>query len=116
DKEREEAFYERQQQRIEKMRAARPDAALPPIRPYAAAPTFYKQISTSLKTVMTGFVIAAVVAIPLGIAIGLSGPLYSAVNPLIQLFKPVSPLAWLPLVTLVVSAVYSSPSASMPKS
>jgi nitrate/nitrite transport system permease protein len=30
----------------------------------------------------------------------------SALNPLIQIFKPVSPLAWLPLVTMVVSAVY----------
>jgi nitrate/nitrite transport system permease protein len=33
----------------------------------------------------------------------------AALNPLIQLFKPVSPLAWLPLVTIVVSAVYVTP-------
>ncbi|MEA2078527.1 MAG: ABC transporter permease subunit, partial [Pseudomonadota bacterium] len=34
--------------------------------------------------------------------------LYAAFNPIIQLFKPVSPLAWLPIVTMVVSAVYVS--------
>ena len=36
-----------------------------------------------------------------------SAAVYTAINPLIQLFKPVSPLAWLPLVTMVVSATYS---------
>ena len=36
------------------------------------------------------------IAIPVGILIGLSQRLYQAINPLIQLFKPVSPLAWLP--------------------
>ncbi|MGD2084090.1 MAG: ABC transporter permease subunit, partial [Chromatiales bacterium] len=36
----------------------------------------------------------------------MSRTVYSAVNPFIQVFKPVSPLAWLPLVTMVVSAVY----------
>ena len=46
------------------------------------------------------------IAIPLGIACGLSDKLYTALSPLIQIFKPVSPLAWLPLVTMVVSAVY----------
>ena len=38
----------------------------------------------------------------------MSATLYQALNPLIQIFKPVSPLAWLPLVTMVVSAVYVS--------
>jgi nitrate/nitrite transport system permease protein len=57
---------------------------------------------------MTGFLIASLVAIPLGIVCGLSKPTYNAINPLIQVFKPVSPLAWLPLVTMVVSAVYTS--------
>ncbi len=55
---------------------------------------------------MSGFLLASVIAIPLGIVIGLSSTVHAAVNPLIQLFKPVSPLAWLPLVTMVVSAVY----------
>lgn len=116
DREREVAFYQRQEQRIAKMLARNPDAKAPPIRNYTGSPTFYTQIVTSLKTVMSGFVVAALVAIPLGIAIGLSSALYSAVNPLIQVFKPVSPLAWLPLVTLVVASVYNSPDPALPKS
>ena len=46
------------------------------------------------------------VAVPRGIASGLSPTTNAALNPLIQIFKPVSPLAWLPIVTMVVSAVY----------
>ena len=77
-------------------------------RAYTGKPSFFAQIFTSLYTVLTGFAIAALIAVPLGIVCGLSKSLYTAVNPLIQLFKPVSPLAWLPLVTMVVSAVYTS--------
>jgi len=53
-----------------------------------------------------GFLIATVIAVPLGIICGLSEKVYQSVNPIIQTFKPVSPLAWLPLVTMVVSALY----------
>jgi nitrate/nitrite transport system permease protein len=49
-----------------------------------------------LKTVFAGFLIASALAVPLGIGCGLSPVLRAALNPLIQLFKPVSPLAWLP--------------------
>src|SRR5690606_223954 len=62
----------------------------------------------SLYTVMAGFLIASLIAIPLGILCGLSKNTYTAINPLIQVFKPVSPLAWLPLVTMLVSALYVS--------
>ena len=65
---------------------------------------------------MSGFLLAAAMAIPLGIAVGLSKTLNSAVNPIIQIFKPVSPLAWLPLVTMVVSALYATPDPVVPKS
>ncbi|MCG8670608.1 MAG: ABC transporter permease subunit, partial [Pseudomonadales bacterium] len=54
--------------------------------------------------------------VPLGIAIGLSKTLNTAINPIIQTFKPVSPLAWLPLVTMVVSALYVSPDPMFAKS
>jgi len=47
---------------------------------------------------------------------GLSQTLNSAVNPIIQIFKPVSPLAWLPIVTMVVSAVYVSDDPMFEKS
>ena len=53
---------------------------------------------------------------PLGIASGLSKTVNGAINPLVQIFKPVSPLAWLPIVTMVVSAVYVDTSDAMPKS
>ena len=49
-----------------------------------------------------GFVLATLVAVPLGILCGLSQDHQRALNPLIQIFKPVSPLAWLPIVTMVV--------------
>jgi nitrate/nitrite transport system permease protein len=75
-------------------------------RTYTGAPSYYAQIWTSIKTVFFGFLIASVVAIPLGIMAGLSPIANAALNPIIQIFKPVSPLAWLPIVTMVVSAVY----------
>ena len=109
------AFYERQEKRNAKRVADDPNY-VPRIRPYTGKETFLDQIVTSLKTVMAGFVLAAVIAIPLGIAIGLSKSLNTAINPIIQIFKPVSPLAWLPLVTMVVSAVYVSPDPMFAKS
>lgn len=102
-----EAFLQRQAQRNAAALAENPDAEVK-IRPYIGRPTFFDQILTSLFTVMSGFVLASLIAVPLGVLIGLSSALYASANPLIQLLKPVSPLAWLPLVTLVVSAVYVS--------
>lgn len=91
------AFYERMQQRIDKAVAdGKPQAKIDKLesRRYTGKPTFYDQILTSL------------IAIPIGIVAGMSNTAYQAINPIVQIFKPVSPLAWLPLVTMVVSAVY----------
>ncbi len=55
------------------------------------------QIAFSLMRVGIGFGIAALVAIPLGFAIGMSPLLNAALNPFIQVLRPVSPLAWMPL-------------------
>ncbi|SFX31978.1 ABC transporter permease [Marinospirillum alkaliphilum] len=107
ENERRHAFYERQEQRNAELLARNPDAEIR-WREYRGRPTFFDQVVTSLVTVVSGFVLASAIAIPLGILIGLSQQVYRAINPLIQVFKPVSPLAWLPLVTLVVSAVYVS--------
>jgi nitrate/nitrite transport system permease protein len=52
---------------------------------------------TSLRRVMGGFLIGTAIAIPLGILIGLSPVVSKAVDPFIQILRPVSPLAWLPL-------------------
>ncbi len=104
----ESGFYERQALRNAQRVAENPNY-VPKLRAYTGKETFLDQIFTSLITVMSGFLAAAFIAIPLGIAIGLSKNLAAGVNPIIQIFKPVSPLAWLPLVTMVVSALYVSP-------
>lgn len=101
------AFYERQEKRNAKKLEKDPNAEVK-IRDYTGKETFLDQVFTSIKTVFTGFLLGTLIAIPLGIACGLSKTLYAAVSPLIQIFKPVSPLAWLPIVTMVVSAVYVS--------
>jgi nitrate/nitrite transport system permease protein len=77
-------------------------------RSYAGRPTYLDQIATSLQTVFAGFLIASLVAVPLGVLCGTSATLYAALNPLIQLLRPVSPLAWLPIVMILVSALYTS--------
>ena len=105
-------FYERQDARNEKRIA---DGKEPKYRNYTGKPTYLDQIGTSLKTVALGFLFATAIAVPLGIASGLSKTVNGAINPLIQIFKPVSPLAWLPIVTMIVSATYVSPWGWMPK-
>jgi nitrate/nitrite transport system permease protein len=112
---RRQAFYARQEKRNAAILAENPKATVK-IRPYTGAPTYLDQIITSLETVFAGFVFATLVAVPLGVLCGLSGTVNDAINPLVQIFKPVSPLAWLPLVTMVVSALYVSSDPLFPKS
>lgn len=114
-RDKEEAFYQRQQQRNAARVAKDPDYQ-PKIRSYTGKETFFDQIVTSLITVLCGFFVAALMAIPAGIFLGLSNTLHSMANPVVQLFKPVSPLAWLPLVTMVVSALYTSDDPLVAKS
>jgi nitrate/nitrite transport system permease protein len=109
------AFIERQEKRNAAKLARDPNAKVK-IRPYTGSPTFIDQMETSVITVTTGFILASLLAIPIGILCGLSSTIYTALNPLIQTFKPVSPLAWLPLVTIVVSAVYVSSDPMFSKS
>ncbi|MDO6563849.1 ABC transporter permease [Amphritea sp. 1_MG-2023] len=115
ERQKEVAFHQRQDVRNAKKLAKNPDAVIK-TRPYTGKPTFIDQIGTSLVTVLAGFFAASLIAIPAGIVIGLNKTLYSAFNPVIQLFKPVSPLAWLPLVTMVVSAMYVSDDPMFAKS
>ncbi len=109
------AFYERQEKRNAKKLAKNPDAEVK-IRQYTGKPTYLDQIWTSLQTVFMGFLLATIVAVPIGIMAGLSSTVSAAVNPLVQVFKPVSPLAWLPIVTMVVSALYVSDDPMFEKS
>ncbi len=59
------------------------------------------QILNSLKRVFGGFALAIAIGIPVGLAIGMSRNFMIAIDPYIQIFKPVSPLAWLPLLLYI---------------
>lgn len=86
--------------------AARADAAVAVASgsSYSGPPTFVDQILTSLKTVGLGFILSSLVAVPLGLVAGMSKRFNAAINPIVQIMRPISPLAWLPIVTMVVSA------------
>jgi nitrate/nitrite transport system permease protein len=60
------------------------------------------QLAYSLGRVALGFLLAAVVAIPLGFVIGMSPLLHRALDPFIQVLKPISPLAWMPLALYTI--------------
>jgi nitrate/nitrite transport system permease protein len=60
------------------------------------------QLAFSLARVMLGFFLAVAVAIPIGFLIGMSPLLSRAFNPFIQVLKPVSPLAWMPLALYTI--------------
>lgn len=72
-------------------------------------PSFPAQIWTSVQTVALGFFIGTAIAVPVGLLSGISTTFQKAINPLVSIFKPVSPLAWLPIVTIVVSAAALDP-------
>lgn len=60
------------------------------------------QISYSIARVLAGYLLAALVAIPLGFVIGMSPLVYKALDPFIQILKPISPLAWMPLALYTI--------------
>ncbi|HVY24311.1 MAG TPA: ABC transporter permease [Steroidobacteraceae bacterium] len=104
-RERRAEFYQRQAERNAELLKEDPHAEIHVFK-YTGKVTYIDQIITSLKTVFTGFILASLIAIPVGILCGVSANINAAVNPFIQIFKPVSPLAWLPIVTMMVSALY----------
>jgi len=60
------------------------------------------QLAYSLYRVLAGFFLAALIAIPLGFLIGMSPLMHKALNPFIQVLRPISPLAWMPLALFVI--------------
>ena len=69
------------------------------------------QLAFSIGRVMLGYLLAALVAIPVGFLIGMSPTVYRALDPYIQVLKPISPLAWMPLALFTlkdssVSAIF----------
>ena len=59
------------------------------------------QIIASLERVFAGFVLAIIVGVPFGLMLGMSKTAQYAFDPFIQIFKPISPLAWLPLLLFI---------------
>lgn len=60
------------------------------------------QLLYSLGRVMAGYLLAAAIAIPAGFLIGMSPLMYKALDPYIQILKPISPLAWMPLALFII--------------
>lgn len=69
---------------------------------------FFWLILASLRRVMVGYLIAVVIGIPIGFLISLNKFLRDAIDPIIQLLRPVAPLAWLPLA----QAIFLKPNPS----
>lgn len=91
-----------------KINAKRAEKGEAPIA-YTGRPSFVDQIKTSIKTVFAGFLLSALIAIPIGIIIGLSSTLRTSFNWLIQVFKPVSPVVWLLLVFMIIKTLITDP-------
>jgi nitrate/nitrite transport system permease protein len=60
------------------------------------------QLGHSLGRVAAGYFLALLVAVPLGFVIGMSPLLHQALNPFIQVLKPISPLAWMPIALYTI--------------
>jgi nitrate/nitrite transport system permease protein len=60
------------------------------------------QLAYSLGRVAAGYFLALLVAVPLGFMIGMSPLVYQALNPFIQVLKPISPLAWMPIALYTI--------------
>jgi len=69
-----------------------------------------QHIAASLKRIVIGFVLALVTAIPLGLLMGRSEKAEAAARPIVELFRPIPPLAWVP-VFLVVFSLFWGPVA-----
>jgi nitrate/nitrite transport system permease protein len=66
------------------------------------------QLGYSIARVLAGFFLAAAVAIPLGFVIGNSRVFYQAIDPYVQVLKPISPLAWMPLALYTIKDASAS--------
>lgn len=76
---------------------------------YAKPWTLPDQIKRSLACVFFGFLLGSLIAIPIGILCGLNPTFMSAMTPFIALFKPVSPIVWLPIALIIVGGFIPDP-------
>jgi NitT/TauT family transport system permease protein len=71
--------------------------------------TLWEHIGASLMRVATGFVLAVFVAVPLGLWMGRVRGAYITLNPIFQMLRPISPIAWIPLAILWFGVGNASP-------
>ncbi|MEM9236939.1 MAG: ABC transporter permease subunit [Verrucomicrobiota bacterium] len=79
---------------------------------YAGAKTLWYQTRRSILCVFTGFILGSVIAIPIGILCGLNSTFMAAMTPFVAVFKPVSPIVWLPICLIIASAYVPAPEDS----
>jgi NitT/TauT family transport system permease protein len=70
--------------------------------PGARVPLLASHVIASVFRVTWGFLLAALMAIPLGLLMGWHARVYRAVNPLVQILRPISPIAWIPIAILLL--------------
>lgn len=68
-----------------------------------------KYVVASLFRVTWGFTLAVVIGVPLGLILGWYVRAFQAFNPLIQIFRPISPIAWIPLAILWFGVTDAAP-------
>jgi NitT/TauT family transport system permease protein len=71
--------------------------------------TLWRHIGASLMRVGTGFVLAVCVAVPLGLWMGWVRGIYKTLNPIFQILRPISPIAWIPIAILWFGVGNASP-------
>ncbi len=71
--------------------------------------TLWRHIGASLLRVGTGFALAVCVAVPLGLWMGLVRGAYDTLNPIFQMLRPISPIAWIPIAILWFGVGDASP-------
>src|SRR6185503_5521011 len=71
--------------------------------------TLFRHIGASLLRVGTGFCLAVVVALPLGLWMGWIRGVYTTLNPIFQILRPISPIAWIPIAILWFGVGNASP-------
>ncbi|MFC7336914.1 ABC transporter permease subunit [Haloferula chungangensis] len=79
---------------------------------YAGAKTLWYQTRRSILCVFTGFILGSAIAIPIGILCGLNSTFMAAMTPFVAIFKPVSPIVWLPICLIIASAYVPAPEDS----
>ena len=83
-----------------------------PLREHFASGSLLSNTGVSMVRVLIGFAAAAVVGVPLGLVMGSSRTLSGLFEPLIELLRPLCPIAWLPFAIAALKMTTASPSPS----